>query len=145
MQKLINDAKNVANTFDVSTPKDCAVVYSVSYMPNEKNKELALEYLKNNSSAKILDRTPCGKALIDLGLHGKVNEIATEITNIWKIASTRFVTNASGNVVAFVDGADERSTFYSVELKEILKNPAITKINGIDKFVFAKNFTFTRY
>ena len=43
MQKLINDAKNVANTFDVSTDKDCAVVYSVSYMPSEKNKELLLQ------------------------------------------------------------------------------------------------------
>ncbi len=145
MQKIINDAKNVANTFDVSTDKDCAVVYSVSYMPNEKNKELALEYLKNNNCAKILDRTPCGKALIELGLHGKVNEIGAEISNIWRIASSRFITKASGNIVAFVDGADERSTFYSVELKEILNNPSITKINGIDKQVFADNFVCYKY
>ena len=145
MQKLINDAKNVANTFDVSTDKNCAVVYSVSYMPSEKNKELALAYLKNNKCAQILDDTPCGKALIDLGLHGKVNEIADEISNLWRIASTRFITKASGNIVAFVDGADERSTFYSVELKEILKNPSITKINGIDKHIFADNFIFHRY
>ena len=145
MNNKIDEALEIANTKDVSTLKDCAVVYSISFMPNEKNKELAFRYLEQNKKAKLLDMTECGKALIDLGLNGKVNEVHKKITEIWKIASKRYIENASGNINAFVEGADERSTFYSLELKEILDNPKILTINGIDKFLFAKNFIPRRY
>lgn len=145
MQTLLNKALYIANTFDVSTLDNQAVVYSISFMPNEKNKELALEYVKNNHEARMLDDTPCGQSLIMLGLNGKVNEIAEEITKVWMIASRRYIENASGNINAFVEGADERSTFYSTELQEILNNPQIKSINWIDKFEFAKNFKPQRY
>ena len=145
MKNKIDEALEIANTKDVSTPINCAVVYSISFMPNEKNKKSALEYLTQNQNAKMLDMTECGKALISLGLSGKVNEVHKGITEIWKIASKRYIDNASGDIRAFVEGADERSTFYSIELKEILSNPKILTINGIDKFVFAKNFKPQRY
>jgi hypothetical protein len=145
MQATIKEALNIAHTYDVSTNKNCAVVYSISFMPNDENKRLAMDFLRNNPDAKMLDDTPCGKALIELGLNGKVNEIAEEITKIWKIASARYINCASGNINAFVEGADERSTFYSTELNEILNNHNITHINGVDKFLFAKNFTPKRY
>ena len=144
-KNLINKALEIANNFDVSTLKDGAVVYSVSFMPSEKNKELAFDFLKKNTCAKMLDDTPCGKALIELGLNGKVNDVCEEITNIWKIASKRYIACASGNINAFVDNADERSTFYSTELNEIINNPNIFTINGIDKFLFAKTFKPMRY
>ena len=145
MKNKIDEALEIANTKDVSTLVDCAVVYSISFMPDEKNKIEALEYLAKNKNAKMLDMTDCGKALIALGLNGKVNEVHEAITNVWKIASKRFIGNASGDIKAFVEGADERSTFYSTELKEILDNSKILTINGIDKFIFAKSFRPQRY
>ncbi len=145
MLELINKALFIAQNEDVSTCSDCVVLYSISFMPNEKNKLLAQEYLRQNINAKILDDTPCGKSLIALGLNGKVNEVGEEINKVWRIASKRFIEKASGNITAFVEGADERSTFYATELKEILKNDKILTINNIDKFEFYKKFIPCRY
>ncbi|MBR5598669.1 MAG: hypothetical protein IKW39_01370 [Alphaproteobacteria bacterium] len=145
MNNLLDRAFYLAKNGDVSTAKDGAVVYSISFMPNEENKNQAFDFVKLNQNAKMLDDTPCGKALIELGLSGKVNDVGKEITKVWKIASKRYIENASGNINAFVDGADERSTFYSTELEEILNNPNIVTINNIDKFLFAKNFKPKRY
>ncbi len=145
MQTTLNKAFEIAAQYDVSTPLDGAVVYSVSYMPTNRNKEAALRYVQKNATAKMLDDTPCGKALIALGLNGKVNEVGEEITKIWRIASARYIAAASGNITAFVDRADERSTFCTTELNEILQNPAITRINNIEKNSFARNFKPERY
>jgi len=145
MDNLIAKAKEIAETYDVTTEPDCGVVYSVSFMPSDKNKNEAKAFVIQNSNTKMLDDTPCGKALIELGLDGKVNEVAEEITAVWRIASLRFIAAASGNIHAFVKGADERSTFCTIELSEIIKNPKITQINGIKKEKFALNFKPQRY
>ena len=145
MRDLLLKALEIADNCDVKTPKDCAVVYSVSFMPNDDNKIQALSYIKSNPNALMLDNTPCGKALIELGLDGKVNDVGEEITNIWKIASSRYIKEASGNIMAFVDGADERSTFCKVELDEIMNNPQITHINNIKKEQFILQFKKYRY
>ncbi len=145
MQELLKKALNIAETYDVSTYKNCAVVYSISYMPHENNKLQAKEYTKNNNQAKMLDDTPCGQALIELGLEGKVNDVGKEITKIWQIASMRYIQSAIGNITAFVKDADERSTFCQTELNEIMQNPKITQINGIDKNIFYQNFHPKRY
>ena len=63
------------------------------------------------------------------------------VLKVWALASKRFIAAASGNVLAFVTGADPRSTFVSVELPHILQNENIKQINGEDKFVFAKRFS----
>lgn len=145
MQNLLNRAWEIAQNADVSTVPNGAVVYSVSYMPNDKNKFRAEEFLKQNPTAKMLDNTPCGKALIALGLDGKVNEVGEDITKIWRIASARYIASALGDIHAFVEGADERSTFYTTEQEEILKNPNITSINGQDKARFFAEFKPKRY
>ncbi|MBP3686745.1 MAG: hypothetical protein J6J35_00090 [Alphaproteobacteria bacterium] len=145
MSDILTQAMEIAQTYDVSTVLNGAVVYSVSYMPHDKNKQKALDYLTKHPEAKMLDDTPCGKALIALGLEGKVNEVGEEITKIWRVASLRFIAAASGNIHAFVKDADERSTFCTTELYEILKNPAITKINSKAKGFFARHFVVQRY
>ncbi|MBO5038094.1 MAG: hypothetical protein J6C85_01360 [Alphaproteobacteria bacterium] len=145
MSDILAQALEIASTEDVTTKPNSAVVYSVSYMPHDKNKQQALAFVKRQTTAKMLDDTPCGKALINLGLDGKVNEVGEEITKIWRVASSRYIAAASGNINAFVEGADERSTFCTTELSEILKNPNITQINGIDKTKFAENFTPQHY
>lgn len=145
MPNPLNKAYEIANKADVTTVPNGAVVYSVSYMPNDENKLRAKAFLKQNPTAKILDDTPCGKELISLGLDGKVNEVGEEITKVWRIASSRYIAAASGNINAFVEGADERSTFCTTELAEILKNQNITHINGKDKLTFARTFKPKRY
>lgn len=142
---MLNKALKIAREHDVSTYPDGAVVYSVSYMPTNRNKDNALNYIQKNENAKMLDDTPCGKALIALGLDGKVNEVGEEVTKIWRIASARYIAAASGNINAFVDGADERSTFCTTELSEILQNPNITHINNIEKQAFVQHFKPQRY
>ena len=145
MTNLLHKAYEIAEKEDVSTLPDRAVVYSVSYMPDSENKKRAEDFEKSTPDARMLDDTPCGRALIALGLDGRVDEVGEEITKIWKLASSRYIGAASGNINAFVDGADERSTFCSTELHEIINNPKITSINGIAKTVFAQNFQPAHY
>lgn len=145
MINKIDEAWIIAKTYDVLTPKDGAVVYSVSFMPTDENKQKAIEFIRTHPNTLMLDDTPCGKALIALGLNGKVNEVGEAITKIWHIASERYIKSASGNIHAFVDGADERSTFCTTELAEIMKNPRITHINGIEKIAFTQNFKPQKY
>ena len=47
---------------------------------------------------------------------------------------------AKGEVTAFVNNADPRSVFCKMELPNILTNPNLTKINGMDKHEFARQF-----
>lgn len=145
MEDIIGKAWRIAKEGDVSTAPDGAVVYSVSYMPTSENKTRAQTFVRQNKTAKMLDDTPCGKALIDLGLDGRVDEVGEEITKIWQLASSRYIRAASGNINAFVAGADERSTFCTTELREILENPQITHINNIEKNTFAAGFQPARY
>ncbi len=59
---------------------------------------------------------------------------------VWEIASKRMIEKASGEITAFVDGADARSIFCKVELINILKNPLITVINNEEKHTFASKY-----
>ncbi len=139
MNKL-EEAYKIAANEDVSTPQDKVVLYSISYLPTRQNKDNALEFLKNNPDFYTLDDTPCGKKLISLGLETGNDCPNSELLKVWAIASERFIAAASGNVTAFVENADPKSTFVSVELPHILQNDKIKLINGTDKFIFAKNF-----
>lgn len=139
MSKL-EEAYNIAATEDVSTPPNKVVLYSISYLPTRQNKDNALEFLKKNQDFYTLDDTPCGKKLISLGLETGNDCPNSELLKIWAIASERFIAAASGNITAFVENANSKSTFVSVELPHILQNNKIKLINGTDKFVFAKNF-----
>ncbi|MBP5353241.1 MAG: hypothetical protein J6Y91_05715 [Alphaproteobacteria bacterium] len=138
--KKIEQAWKIAATADVSTPPSSVVLYSVSYLPSDENKRLAMQYIAEHPESRTLDNTPCGQALIALGMETDHNFPDTELLKIWALASRRFIEAASGNVIAFVENADKRSTFVATELPQILKNPRILKINGTDKFVFAERF-----
>lgn len=136
----IDEAWLIARTADVSTPTDSVVLYSISYQPTDKNKRLAMDYIATHPESMTLDNTVCGKALISLGLETGNKAPDAELLKIWALASERFIAAASGNITAFVDNADKRSTFVSVELPHILHNSNIQNINGQDKFAFAKRF-----
>lgn len=139
MNDLLRKAYNIAASADVITPRDKVVLYSISYQKTDINKQRALHFMRDNPQYMMLDNTPCGQQLIALGLETG-NNPSTEILKIWALASQRFIAAASGNITAFVENADKRSTFRSVELPEILRNEQIKTVNNIDKFVFARQF-----
>jgi len=140
MQDKINLARQIALNADVSTPENSVVLYSISYQKSDINKRKAIEYLQNNPDKMTLDNTECGQQLINLGLETGNDNPDGELLKIWAIASERFIKAAKGNVTAFVDNADKRSTFVSVELPLILQNNNILTINNQNKSEFAKNF-----
>ena len=137
-KELLRKAMEIALTYDVQTSKDSGVVFSVSFQPSKENKIKAKEYVAQNKVSTILDYTPCGKALLELNLedYAQNDDDMEKIAEVWRVASKRYIECASGNVTAFVDGADERSVFRMTEFPEIIKNPDILTINGIDKEVF---------
>ena len=140
--ELFHKAFRVAQDYDVSTPANSIVLYSISYLPTKENRDKAFSYVKAHPDRMMIEHTPCGAALVKLGLDSadKCKLSAEQIAAVWKVASRRFIEAASGNVSAFVDGADPRSVFRSMELPTILQNEHIRTINNMDKYVFAKIF-----
>lgn len=140
MNDKLQQAWQIARYADVSTPENSVVLYSISYQPSDINKRKAMAYLAENPDKKTLDDTKCGKKLIDLGLETGNENPDAELLKIWALASERFIKAVKGNVKAFVDNADKRSTFVSVELPLLLQNENVQTINGQDKIEFAKQF-----
>ena len=130
----------IAENFSVQTEENMAVLYSISYQATTKNRDMAYEYVKTHSGAQTLDDTPCGKELCNQGYATTMDIAPDALRKIWYTASERFAAAASGNLTAFVEGADKRSTFCRIEAPAILNNDNIKTINGIDKHVFLKNF-----
>lgn len=143
MNKLLYEqALEIAGAYDVKTPKDSVVLYSISYLPTTENRDRAFAYVKANPKARMIEDTTCGKKLVELGIgYHETGLSAEEIAHIWAVASRRFIAGIRGNVTAFVDGADARSVFRTVELPLLLENDKVQKINGIDKHQFAARFS----
>lgn len=139
----LEKARQIALYDDVSTPPDSVVLYSISYQPTDENKQLALQYMQTHPESYMLDNTKCGQKLMAMGLETGNENPPSELMKIWAIASRRFILAASGNVTAFVQNADKRSTFCSIELPLILENEQIHTINHIDKYQFASQFAPT--
>lgn len=140
---LYEQALIVAKTYDVSSPKNSVVLYSISYLPTTRNRDLAFAHIRAHSDQLTIEHTQCGAELVRLGLDSadKCHLSAEQIAMVWKVASQRFIEAASGNVSAFVQNADPRSVFRSMELPTILQNKRIQTINNLDKYEFAKIFS----
>ncbi len=140
MDDFYDTALAVAKNYDVTTKPNSLVLYSVSYLPTRENKEQAFAFIKNNPEYVMIDQTPCGIKMIDMGLEdGRSGLKQEEVMYLWKVASKRMLEAASGNITAFVKNADERSVFRSMELPTLLANEKVKTINGEDKFTFAQN------
>lgn len=136
---IFNQAIEIAQSYDVSTPKNGLVLYSISYLPTTQNRDKAFEFVQKQKGYQTIENTPCGAKLVELNFsHSQYNLTSKEISQIWSIASKRMIEQAQGNIIAFVDGVDYRSVFYQTELPNILKNPHINTINNEDKYLFAK-------
>ena len=142
---MYNDTKlnmgiNIAQSYDVSSPKDSVVLFSISCQPTTENRDKAIEFVKNNPQKMLIEHTECGAKLVELGFEGTNTLNCEDIKTIWAIASRRFINAAKGDITAFVDNAHPQSVFMSIELPNILNNDNIITINGIDKNIFAKQF-----
>ena len=139
---LYEEALEIAGTYDVTTPKNSVVLYSISYLPTTKNRDKAFAYVKSHPAACMIEDTACGKKLVELGVgYHEVGLSKEQIAHIWAVASRRFISGIKGDVKAFVDNADPRSVFRTVELPLLLANPEVNKINGINKQKFADKFS----
>ena len=141
MNQIFNDAMEVANTYDVSTPENGLVLYSVSFLPTKENRDKAFGYVKNHPGTATIENTLCGAKLVEMDLSSKDYNLSNDdIALIWATASKRMIEKARGEVTAFVKGADPRSVFCRVELTNIIENDFITKVNGEDKHSFASKY-----
>ena len=142
MTDLFQKAIKIAKYDDVTTPENGLVVYSISYLPTKENRDKAFKYVAENPGTMMMEHTPCGAKLVEIGMASSDSGLSDEeVVLIWKEASKRLINEAKGNVTAFVKGADERSVFRSLELPSILSNPNISTINGEDKYQFASQFS----
>ena len=136
---IFNQAIKIAQSYDVSTPKNGLVLYSISYLPTTQNRDKAFEFIQKHKEYKTIENTPCGAKLTELNFsHSQYGLTSKEISQIWSIASKRMIEQAQGNIIAFIDEVDYRSVFCQTELPNILKNPNINTINNEDKYLFAK-------
>lgn len=137
MDDLLKKALQVAKNYDVTTPKDSLVLYSVSFLPTKENRDKAFAYTAEHPGSMMIEHTPCGAKLVEMGLASSASSLSDEdVALVWKEASKRLIDQASGNITAFVAGADARSVFVSMELPSILANPEITTINQLPKAKF---------
>ena len=134
----LNLGMNVAQSYDVSSPENSVVLFSISYQPTTENRDKAIDFVKNNPQKMLIEHTECGAKLVELGFEGTNTLNCEDIKTIWAIASRRFINAAKGDITAFVDNAHPQSIFMSIELPNILNNDNIITINGIDKNIFAK-------
>ncbi len=138
--QLLEQGLKVAQNYDVTTKENSAVVYSISYQKTSKNRDDAIEFIKQNTDKMLIEHTECGAKLVELGFESTNTLNCEEVKTIWAIASRRFINAAKGNIIAFVNNAHPESVFMSVELPNILNNSNITTVNNIDKNLFAKQF-----
>lgn len=141
MDDLFIEGLKIAKTYDVSTPENSLVLYSITNLPTKENREQAFAYVASHPGAMMIEHTPCGAKLVEKGFLSSDTGLSDEdVSLIWKEASKRLLEQARGNITAFVKGAVDISVFCSMELPTILNNSEIQTINNIDKFEFAKQF-----
>ena len=136
---LLETGLNIAKTYDVSTKENSVVVYSISFQPTPTNREKAFSFVKENPEKMLIEHTECGGKLVEMGFESATTLPAEDLMMIWMEASRRFICSAKGNVTAFVENAHPQSVFMTVELPNILINPNILTVNGIDKHTFANS------
>lgn len=137
--ELFSTGLKIAQTYDVSTKENSVVVYSISFQPTVSNREKAFAFVKENPEKMLIEHTECGGKLVEMGFESANILPSEDLMTIWMEASRRFICSAMGDITAFVENAHPQSVFMSVELPNILKNPNILTVNGIDKHTFANS------
>ncbi len=137
-QNWYETAVEAIDNLSVQTPENGLVLYSVSYLKTEENKQKALRFVEDYPQKMLLEQTECGKKLLELGLEDEAEtpEDRVKQHEIWSMFLRKGIAEARGNVTAFVDSADACGKFLDVCLLAILDNDSIDTINDVDKFDF---------
>ena len=133
------NSQSAASPFSNGT----AVAYS-GVNGNSQNEKIAIQCAEQNRDLNyytIFD-TEVGQFLTNSSQHGGIDiddlfrtgAISLDQYNqLWQAASANFASEASGNVIAVVNGVvDPTRTFATIELRDFAKNPNVTSINGIN-------------
>lgn len=128
-------AKQIAKNGNVQVPKNGLVLYSISFLNVQKNKQKAYDYVKENPGKILAEDTLCGRELKKLMAKGTIAD-AGFWEEQWKTALLRVIAAAAGDVTIFADNADIRGKLLDIGIKAILANDEILTINKIDKFDF---------
>lgn len=137
LKDICDRIQKVVDTFSTETPKDKLILFSVSFLPTKENKEQAFKYAEMNGSV-MMDHTELGQALEMLHLFEYFTKEKAYF--FWDQAAEKLLSNSSGNVTAFVNNADYRSTFARIELVQLIKNNNVLTINGKDKKSWIKEY-----
>ena len=124
----------VAKTFKVRTERDRVGMVTEAY-----KKVYPYEW-ENEIGKKVkFEDTPCYKELVSLGLYESKELSKEEADEIFLIARKRFWRAVTGNVTIL--SMENEKHWPNVDLPLILENKGICKINGENKFEFAKKYT----
>lgn len=103
MGTIFGDLLDIAQTWDVSTPENGLVLYSISYLQTKENREKAFEFVSQNEGKITIENTICGAKLEEEMKNGGYDILdKNEIAQIWAVASKRMIAQAKGKVIAFV-------------------------------------------
>jgi len=119
--KDMNTLVDLANSVDVSTPKDCGIVYSgtVDIDGQKVRARYFAEDLGKISGKKTLEMTEGGKMFDNMDLYTRYpKEFADEI---FGILSDRFSSQLSGNVTIVAENVNMKSMLYKIEIPNILE------------------------
>lgn len=120
-------AQAAVDNHSFATDKSKAVFYS-----GPGNRDRALAAAKSRG-AQPIDVIDGGRALNEQNLYSKHNPLYAEADTYWGQASEKYAREASGDIVAYVDGARPDRVFAQKELPILLENPNVKTINGLDR------------
>jgi hypothetical protein len=96
----------------------------------QANRNLAEEFAAADAPV-TLEMTLGGAAMDAEGLYSTSSPLLRwRARMVWDRLSQRYAEQASGEVVAFVEGALQKSTFLRVELPALLRNPSVVLSSG---------------
>jgi hypothetical protein len=123
-----NYYSNAAQNIDLSTEPNSAVFYS-----GPGNRDLATSYA-NANGASTIEMTKGGSWLDNEQLFGKDSALTPDQADqVWRTASERYASGASGDVTAFTEGARPTGVFNTVEYPALQNNPNVNNINFLGK------------
>jgi RHS repeat-associated protein len=129
--KLRNMIRNDQLTFN--TEKNGAVFWGTSRHPNTNNMLIAQDWAKANGKS-TLEQTSGGQILEELSLFDSSNDFDPgKAAKLWNMASTKFASNASGDINVFNTGANRfgpwgERTWWRIENPILERNDAVNSV-----------------
>lgn len=131
----------VAKTFKVKVERDHAVLITEAYKKaHPYDWENALGHISRIRFR--FEDTPYYKELVKLGLFESKEISKAEVYDLFFIAKRRFWRAVCGNLNVYSLDNEENSDFLKIDLPLILESQSIRRINGENKFDFAKKCGF---